>query len=243
LQPGEIVIRNHTALSLSLKSLSANILYEDNHVIVIDKPAGLLSQGNGIGQPDVLTEIRAMMKERDNKPGNVFLGLVHRLDRPVSGVLMLAKTSKAASRLSAAFRNRSVTKLYRAAVEGDIRQRHAETGGRLIHRLEREQATRVTRVSDSSGKEARLTFQIIGAQPHRSWIEIELETGLPHQIRAQLATIGHPIVGDRKYGARQLILNHKGVIALYCHSMSVKHPTRDELLSVAAPAPPFWPLL
>lgn len=227
-------------MSSSPQSLSANILYEDNHVIVIDKPAGLLSQGNGVGQSDVLTEIRAMIKERDNKPGNVFLGLVHRLDRPVSGVLMLAKTSKAASRLSAAFRNRSVTKIYRAAVEGDIRYRHAETNGRLIQRLERDQAARVTRIAENGGKEARLTFQIIRAQPHRSWIEIELETGLPHQIRAQLAASGHPIVGDRKYGARQLILNHKGVVALYCHSMSVKHPTRDEILSVVAPSPPFW---
>ena len=216
------------------------ILYEDNHIIAINKPAGMLSQADGSNGPDILTEIKAFIKNRDHKPGNVFIGLVHRLDRPVSGALVLAKTSKAASRLSAAFRQRTVVKTYRAVVEGDATSQQQQTGGRLIHNLIRDEKTRVTHIAPTGGKVARLQWKMSQASSHRSWVTVNLETGLAHQIRAQLASIGHPIVGDRKYGARQIILDHPGVIALYCYQLCVPHPTRDETIAITAPPPDFW---
>ncbi|MBN2715589.1 MAG: RluA family pseudouridine synthase [Deltaproteobacteria bacterium] len=216
------------------------ILYEDNHIIAINKPAGYLSQSDGSSAPDVLNSLKAFIKQRDSKPGNVYLGLVHRLDRPVSGVLVIARTSKSASRLSAAFRERTVIKMYRAVVQGDVTRIHHETAGRLVHRLLRDERTRISQITDQEGKPASLSWRVLRTALHRSWIEVALETGLPHQIRAQLAAVGHPIVGDRKYGAKQTILNEKGVIALYCHEMQVPHPISGNTFSVRAPSPAFW---
>ena len=226
--------------SIAELSVFPEILYEDNHIIAINKPAGMLSQSDGSDSEDVLTALKAFIKTRDQKPGNVFLGLVHRLDRPVSGAMVLAKTSKAASRLSSAFRQRAVKKIYRSVVEGDATQMHRETHGELNHRLDRDEKNRITRVCETGGKSARLLWDTLKSASHRSWIEVDLKTGLSHQIRAQFAAIGHPIIGDSKYGARQIILGHTGVIALYCHQMTVPHPTRGETINVTAPAPTFW---
>ncbi|MBN2529444.1 MAG: RNA pseudouridine synthase, partial [Deltaproteobacteria bacterium] len=132
---------------------------------------------------------------------------------------------KAASRLAKAFRERKVTKIYRAVVEGDATKAVHAREGRLTHQLKRDEKIRFTRVVESGGKEARLWWRVLSAMAHRTWLEIELETGLSHQIRCQLAAAGHPIVGDKKYGARQRILNIQGTIALYCYRLKVKHPT------------------
>jgi 23S rRNA pseudouridine1911/1915/1917 synthase len=213
------------------------ILYEDNHVIAIGKPAGMLSQADLSGDLDVLTFVKAFIKRRDGKPGNVFLGLVHRLDRPVAGAMILAKTSKAASRLSAQLRERSARKIYRAVVEGTPEPGQAE----LIHRLDRDRAARLTRVVAEGGKEARLSYRVLESAGSRSLVEVDLGTGLPHQIRAQLAAVGHPIVGDRKYGSAEALAGGPGRIALYSRSITFAHPVSREPVSVTADPPAGWP--
>ena len=212
------------------------ILREDNHVAVVYKPAGLLSQGDLSGDLDVLTVLKAHIKERDRKSGNVYLGLVHRLDRPVAGVMAVAKTSKAAGRLSAAFREGGVIKRYRAVVQGEVQGEGAE----LVHRLDKDRAARITRVVSSGGKRARLEYRVLERHKGRSLVEVRLHTGLSHQIRAQLAAEGHPIVGDRKYGARDRLPEGPGFIALYSRELVFAHPVRDEEVRVVGDPPPGW---
>jgi 23S rRNA pseudouridine1911/1915/1917 synthase len=213
------------------------ILYEDNHVLAIDKPAGLLSQADLSGDLDVLTAVKELLKRRDGKPGNVYLGLVHRLDRPVSGAMLLAKTSKAASRLSRQFRERETEKRYRAAVAGAPPADAAE----LVHSLAKDPAARVTRIVPTGGKVARLAYRVLERRDSTSLLEVALLTGLPHQIRAQLAAIGCPVLGDRKYGAPSHLRSGPGAIALYSRSISFRHPVRAETVTIEAPPPPHWP--
>jgi 23S rRNA pseudouridine1911/1915/1917 synthase len=211
-------------------------LYEDNHVLVVDKPAGLLSQADLTGDLDVLSAAKQAIKRRDRKPGNVFLGLVHRLDRPVSGVMVLAKTSKAASRLSAQLRERSTTKTYLAVVAG----RPEQPSGELCHHLLKDRAQRITLVVGAQeGKRAVLRYRSLDTREKRSLLEIDLITGLPHQIRAQLAAVGHPVVGDRKYGSASRLL--RGKIALHARSISFAHPVRGEPVVITAEPPSHWP--
>jgi len=214
-----------------------NILFEDNHVLAIDKPAGMLSQGDLSGDLDVLTAVKELLKRRDGKPGNVYLGLVHRLDRPVAGAMLLAKTSKAAGRLSRQFRERETVKLYRAVTAGAPATDEAE----LVHNLEKDAATRVTRIVAGGGKVARLRYRVLERREATALLEVELLTGLPHQIRVQLAATGCPILGDRKYGAPSHLPSGPGAIALYSRSISFAHPVRDERLTIEAPPPPHWP--
>ncbi|MDD5308521.1 MAG: RluA family pseudouridine synthase [Deltaproteobacteria bacterium] len=212
------------------------ILYEDNHVLVVDKRAGLLSQADLSGDLDVLTVVKEFLKRRDEKPGNVYLGLVHRLDRPVSGAMILAKTSKAASRLSAALRARDVYKVYRAIVHGAPEPAEGE----LRHRLLKDQAARVTRVcGEGEGREARLAYRLLEARGDTSLVEVDLLTGLPHQIRVQLAAIGCPIVGDRKYGSPVALPD--GRIWLHAFRVTFPHPVTREAVAIEAPLPPGWP--
>ncbi len=183
-----------------VSSTALPILYEDNHILAVAKPAGLLSQGDLSGDLDVLTVVKQMIKTRDQKPGNVYLGLVHRLDRPVGGVMVLAKTSKAAGRLSSQFRERTTQKIYHAVVEGRMSTPQAE----LTHRLAKDRKSRVTKVVPPhlDGKIAKLSYEVVDADNGLSLLSVRLITGLSHQIRVQLSAIGHPIVGDRKYGAK-----------------------------------------
>jgi 23S rRNA pseudouridine1911/1915/1917 synthase len=215
------------------------ILFEDNHLLVVDKPAGLLSQADLGGDLDVLTLARAILKQRDGKPGNVYLGLVHRLDRPVSGAMVLAKTSKAASRLARAFRERAARKIYLAVVGGVPEP----AGAALSHPLIRDRALRLTRVAAAGGqgREARLAYRVLETRAARSLVEIALETGLQHQIRAQLAAIGHPVEGDRKYGAPGYLDRGPGAIALFARELGFEHPVRRTPLHVTAPPPPHFP--
>jgi len=213
------------------------VLHEDNHVLAVDKPAGLLSQADLTGDLDVLTLARRMIKLRDAKPGNVYLGLVHRLDRPVAGVMILAKTSKAAARLSRQLRDRAMRKTYRAVVEGSPEPGEAE----LRHRLVRDRDARRTRVAspDETAREAVLGYRVLASRGDASLVEVDLVTGLPHQIRAQLAAAGHPVFGDRKYGGARRVAD--GRVALHARSIEFEHPVRRERVIVESRTPAWWP--
>lgn len=213
------------------------VLYEDNHLIVVNKPAGLLAQADLGGDLDVLTAAKEIIKRRDRKPGRVYLGLVHRLDRPVSGAMALAKTSKAAARLSAQFRDRGPDKIYLAVVAG----RPDPAAGELRHHLAKDRAARITRVVDPAqgGKPALLRYEVLESRRSRSLVRVELVTGLPHQIRAQLAAAGHAIVGDRKYGSQSRF--PRGKIALHASSLGIRHPVGGRRLEIEADLPAHWP--
>jgi len=207
------------------------VLYEDNHLIAVHKPAGLLTQADQTGEPNLMDEVKRWLAVQHNKPGRVFLGLMHRLDRPVSGVILFAKTSKAASRISEQFRSRSVDKVYWAAVEGTPRP----PSGRLEHFIEHIEGQRAVHVharASSTAKLAVLTYTM-RAEHHnykRSLLEIHLETGRKHQIRAQLASFGHPILGDRLYGAKTQLVDADS-IGLCAVRLTVAHPiTRTPLV-------------
>lgn len=211
--------------------MTPRILHEDNHIIAVWKPAGVLSQQDEPGGDSMLERVRGFIKERDRKPGNVYLGLVHRLDRQVSGVFLLAKTSKAASRLSAQIRDRAVDKIYVALVEGSP----PHDAGELAHFLSSD-VQRGTRVHDTPApdrKLARLSYRVLRRWPDLAHLEIELDTGRKHQIRAQLAHIGCPILGDGRYGARRPFGD--GQLALVAQRLGFAHPTRDERIEIALP--------
>ena len=218
------------------------ILYEDNHCLALDKPAGLLAQGDATGEPTLIDEARAYLKGRYGKPGNVFVGLVHRLDRPTSGVLLLARTSKAAGRLSAQFRDGTVEKAYRAVVEGSVADDSGEWCDVLL-KDERRNVVEVVPAGTRGGREARLAFRVLGRGRGMTTLELRPTTGRGHQLRVQLASRGVPIVGDRKYGATTTLraLDGKPRVALHAERLTFRHPTRGGAISVAAPVPADWP--
>jgi 23S rRNA pseudouridine1911/1915/1917 synthase len=212
------------------------VFHEDNHLLVLYKPAGLLAQGDETGDANLLDLAKAWIKQRHHKPGRVFLGLVQRLDRPVAGVMLFARTSKAAARLSAQLRSRQTRKVYLAVVEGRL----TSGAGELTHFIERsERLSRVVARPTASSREARLAYRLIETAGERSLVEIELETGRKHQIRLQFAQIGCPIVGDARYGARTPLPSRQ--IALLSREVRLEHPTRREMLSFACPLPLGWP--
>ncbi|WP_161629929.1 RluA family pseudouridine synthase [Desulfogranum mediterraneum] len=206
------------------------VLYQDNHLLVVNKPRGMLVQGDRTGDRDLLTICKQYIKERYRKPGKVFLGLVHRLDRPVSGVIVLARTSKAAARLSAQIRERRVTKNYLALVagvvpeQGDWRDRMSRRGPQAV--------------MDPAGKEARLHFQREAAGAQTSLVRITLITGRHHQIRLQFADRGFPLLGDFRYGGSRSFT--PGGIALHAASFSCLHPTSKEELTFTFPPDEIW---
>jgi 23S rRNA pseudouridine1911/1915/1917 synthase len=210
------------------------ILYEDNHLLVVEKPVNIPSQEDQSGDKDMLTLLKEDLKIRYNKPGNVYLGLVHRLDRPVGGAMVFAKTSKAAARLSEAIRTHTFKKTYLAIIHGIPSKLH----GHLVHWLlkdERSNTVRVVPKGTSGSKEAILDYKVLANKEGYSLVEVNLHTGRPHQIRVQLATIGHPLYGDQKYGAK---LNVPGQqIALWSSSITVSHPTTKELMKFTSSPP------
>ncbi len=210
------------------------ILYEDNHVIAVNKAPGLLAQGDRTGNASILDLVKSFIKERDAKPGKVFLGLPHRLDRPAGGVLLLAKTSKALSRLAAAFRNGLVSKTYWAVVESPPKPPQ----GTLVDWLIKDGRKNISRCVDASvagARQAELSYQLIGKSERYWLVELSLITGRHHQIRVQLSAIGCPIKGDLKYGAKRS--NPSGGIALHARRLELPHPVRQEMLILTAPPP------
>lgn len=219
-------------------------LYEDNHCLAVNKPAGLLSQADDSGEASLVELVRQDLKVRYRKPGNVYVGLLHRLDRPTSGVVLLAKTSKAAGRISADFRAGRVSKLYWAIVEGEV----PEPAGEWVDRLEKDrQANRVDVVSEGAkrGQVARVDFEILERWRQYTKLALRPVTGRSHQLRAQLASRGFPILGDRKYGSKAgLKAQDDGFrIALHARELRFTHPTSKEVISVEAPVPADWPEL
>lgn len=211
------------------------VLYEDNHLLVVDKPIGMSSQGAVPGEPSAVDWARHYLKQKFNKPGNVFVGVVSRLDRDVSGVLPLARTSKAAARLNEQFRERTVEKIYWALVEGSP---PAEL--RCVDRLALdERRVRMTTVEPDAadGQAAVLTLRSLRQLGGATLVEIALETGRKHQIRVQLSERGWPVLGDRKYGSRR---EFPAGIALHARQVTFEHPTRREPVVVVAPCPPSW---
>jgi len=214
------------------------ILYEDNHLLAVNKPAGLLCQGDASGDPTLIEAARVYIKEKYGKPGNVFVGLVHRLDRPVAGALVFARTSKAAARLAAAFRQGRIEKTYRAVVCGCPESDH----GRLEHwllKVSRQHLSRVAAPDTPGARQALLDYRVMASGNGLSLVEVALHTGRSHQIRVQLAAIGHPILGDLKYGAGAALPG--GAVALYARRLRFDHPTLHEVIDILAPQPPGWP--
>lgn len=184
--------------------MKLDVLYEDNHIIAVYKPAGMLVQGDHSGDPTLMDEVKYYLKQKYEKPGNVFLGMVHRLDRPVSGIVLFARTSKGASRLSEQFRSHTIQKVYHSVVLGIPPQPKAT----LVNYLKKDTDKNFVRVYDTPTPEAlraELDYDVVETKNGLSLVKIQLKTGRPHQIRTQLSHIGCPIVGDIKYGAPEQI--------------------------------------
>jgi 23S rRNA pseudouridine1911/1915/1917 synthase len=214
--------------------ISERILHEDNHVIVINKMASEIVQGDKTGDQTMPDEIKAYLKEKYQKPGNVFCGVVHRLDRPTSGALVFARTSKALERLNAQFRDKETDKIYWAIVETVPEK----PNGRLVHHLKKNEAQNKSYPVDSKvigSKEAILSYRMLASGDRYHLLEITLETGRHHQIRVQLSSIGCIIKGDVKYGAKRS--NPDGSICLHARYLTFTHPTTKEEISVTAPVP------
>jgi 23S rRNA pseudouridine1911/1915/1917 synthase len=212
------------------------ILYEDNHLLGVLKPGGMLTQGDRTGDVTALALAKRYLKEKYKKPGAVFVGLVHRIDRPVSGVLLFARTSKAASRLAKEFHARRVEKTYLAVVHG----RMSEGAGELRSWIERDhKRSRLVPRPTAKAKEAGLHYRVLGCRGGFTLLELRPQTGRHHQIRVQLGGISHPVAGDLKYGAGQALPDK--TIALHAARLAVKHPIRDETVTVEAPPPSSGP--
>jgi len=210
------------------------VLYEDNHIIIVNKRSSDLVQGDGTGDEPLDDMIRAYIKEKYNKPGDVFLGVVHRLDRPVSGCVVYARTSKALSRLSELFRTREVKKCYWAIVT----DRPPEEEGTLRSYLKKNEKQNKSYVYDKEvkgSKLAELSYRMLARSERYYLLEVDLYTGRHHQIRAQLAAAGCPVKGDLKYGAKRS--NDGGGISLHSRKVSFIHPVKKEEISVVAPLP------
>ncbi|MBO4942600.1 MAG: RluA family pseudouridine synthase [Muribaculaceae bacterium] len=211
-----------------------NILYEDNHIIIVNKASGEIVQGDKTGDTPLVETLKCFIKERDNKPGNVFMGVVHRLDRPVSGVVVFAKTSKALSRLNAMFASGDVHKTYWAI----SRNKPGEPQAVLRHWItttERNNKSYASLTPVKNGKEALLEYKLIASSERYNLLEVRLMTGRKHQIRVQLSSIGCTVKGDLKYGDKRS--NPDGSISLHARHISFIHPVSGKQIDVTAPVP------
>ena len=203
------------------------VIFEDNHIIVVQKPVNIPSQGDKTGDEDMLTIIKEYIKQKYNKPGNVYLGLIHRLDRPVGGVMVFAKTSKAAARLSEQVRNKEFKKTYLAIVDGKLEKSEAVLENYLL-KNERTNTSKVVTEGTKNAKYAKLEYEVIkyNEETNLSLVKVKLHTGRHHQIRLQFSNIGHSLYGDQKYGTRG-----KGKqICLWAYELTIKHPiTKQEM--------------
>lgn len=201
-----------------------NVIYEDNHIIVVEKPAGVPTQADESGVVDMQTIIKQYLKEKYNKPGNVFVGIVHRLDRNVSGIMVFAKTSKGASRLSEEIRNRRFFKRYIAVVNGTLPHKEGVYEDYLL-KDEKSNTTKVVDKNTPNAKYAKLDYKVLKEVDGKSVVLVNLHTGRSHQIRVQFASRGNALIGDVKYG------NIKSDrIYLFSYEIEFKHPVKDEIV-------------
>ena len=210
------------------------VIYEDNHIIAVNKAVGEIVQSDKTGDPTLADEVKQYIKEKYGKPGDVFLGVVHRIDRPVSGVVLIARTSKALARLNKMFADKTIKKYYWAITQ----ERPAEMEAELHHYIGKDEEKNRAKVSVSQRtgyKEAVLRYKTIGASERLYCLEVELLTGRHHQIRAQLARAGMPIRGDLKYGAKRS--NEGGGINLHSRRLEFEHPVSHEQIVIEAPLP------
>lgn len=218
--------------------MEISILYEDNHLLLVEKPVNIPVQADSSRDLDLLTILKDDIKVRFNKPGNVYLGLVHRLDRPVGGAIVFAKTSKAASRLSNLIRKNEIERKYVAVVHGTPNKKK----GQLVNYLYKDQRKNIVSVVSSThpnGKKAILDYEVIASKKGYSLLSVKLHTGRPHQIRVQLSTLGHPIIGDQKYGEH---LTKPGQqIALWAHTIQFEHPVKKEPITETSTPPTTFP--
>ncbi len=208
------------------------IIYEDNHLLVVEKPINIPVQSDSSKDTDLLTLLKNYLKKMYNKPGDAYLGLVHRLDRPVGGVMVFAKTSKCASRLSEQIRNGGFKKVYYAVVEGNIFE-----NGLLKDKLLKDRCTNTVKV-DSNGKDAELYFEKVGYKDNLSLVRINLKTGRSHQIRVQFSSRGYPLYGDHRYNKN---CKKNSQIALFAQSLSFNHPITKEKVTYSLPLPSRYP--
>lgn len=202
-----------------------NVLYEDNHIIVVEKRVDILSQSDITGDVDLLTLVKEYVKEKYNKPGNVYIGLVHRLDRPVGGIMVFARTSKAAKRLNEQIKNNELKKKYLVLLDGLLKEKKGE----LINYLYKDEKTGKSRVVDEKyvgGKFSKLEYEIIDYIGDKTLVKVNLITGRHHQIRLQFSNLGYPIYGDQRYGKKTSEKIH-----LFAYSLEFFHPTTKELLT------------
>ncbi|AKD03353.1 RluA family pseudouridine synthase [Pontibacter korlensis] len=221
--------------------MALDVLFEDNHVLVVNKPAGLLVHGDETGDITLADLAKEYIRQKYNKPGNVFVGVVHRLDRPVSGVVLLAKTSKALTRLNELFRSKKTEKTYWAVVQNRPKQEQ----GNLVHWLVKDSSRNITKAfakENQAGARSELNYKLLSTQQGKYLLEVNPITGRPHQIRVQLSSMRCPILGDLKYGAAQPLPDKS--IALHARRLQFSHPTLKTPVTVSAPPPdtPVWAL-
>jgi len=215
------------------------VLYEDNHLIAVKKEPGSIVQSDKTGDETLAEEVKAYIKRKYKKPGDVFLGIIHRLDRPVGGVIVFARTSKALTRMNELFREKKISKTYWAIVE----EKPPIEDGQLVNWLKKNQDKNRSRAYDievKDSKKAELTYRLVGRSKHYYYIEVHPKTGRHHQIRVQLAHLGCKIKGDVKYGAKRT--NKDGSIHLFARSLSFIHPVKKEKLIIRSnpPMDPLW---
>ncbi len=211
------------------------VVYEDNHIIIVNKTASEIVQGDKTGDTPLSETVKQYLKEKYSKPGNVFIGVTHRLDRPVSGLVVFAKSGKALSRLNEMFKNSEVKKTYWAVVKNLPREEEGELVNYLV-RNEKQNKSYAYDKEVPGSKKAILRYRIIGRSQNYYLLEVDLKTGRHHQIRCQLAKMGSPIKGDLKYGSPRS--NPDGSICLHARSIRFVHPVSKELIEVEAPVPP-----
>ncbi|GAA3641499.1 RluA family pseudouridine synthase [Asaccharospora irregularis] len=214
------------------------VIYEDNHLLVVEKPVNILSQGDDTNDKDMVNLLKSYVKEKYNKPGNVYIGLVHRLDRPVGGVMVFAKTSKAASRLSEQVRNKSFKKTYRAVIHGKMNKNN-DTLNDYLYKNKKTNMVSVVNKNHKDAKSAELSYETLGFKENKSLVEIDLKTGRSHQIRVQFSSRKHPLFGDQRYGQN---VNKVGQqISLWSYRINIIHPTTKEKMEFICPPPQEYP--
>jgi 23S rRNA pseudouridine1911/1915/1917 synthase len=221
------------------------ILFEDNHCLAVAKPGGLLTQGVPLGIPTLESMAKDYLRAQYHKAGNVYLGVPHRLDRPVSGVVLFARNSKAAARLAEQFHKRQVVKTYWAIVAGRVAEQQA-TWTDCLRKLPDEARVEIARPDEPGAKEAILEATVLSASDDHTWLELRPLTGRSHQLRVQAAIRGHPILGDELYGSTAPFgpppeHARDRLVALHGRSLTVLHPIRYEPMTLSAPLPDYWP--